>query len=111
MDNMPIKDLNMNTVIYFHSDCIIVINCASDDEQWSSSQSYIGEYSLELPTRSSGLWSHYRIGPTKPVKVYKFICSSTIETYIQSQKLQIANNILDGCNIVEGTKKQLQTNI
>lgn len=49
----------------------------------------------------------YRVGQTKPVFIYKFVCTNTIETTIQkiqSQKLEIASNIFGGCNNVESTK-------
>lgn len=44
----------------------------------------------------------YRVGQNKPVHVYKFICSNTIETRImniQTHKLQMADNLFKGTSI------------
>lgn len=50
----------------------------------------------------------YRIGQMKPVNIYKFVCSNTIEQSIQAiqlKKIEISNNLLSGGhNKVEGTK-------
>lgn len=53
----------------------------------------------------------YRVGQSKPVKIYKLLCENTVESIIQSiqeRKMNLSNNVLTGSKTDSASKLSFQ---